>query len=56
MTGEIVMNDVEVPEKYVTQYKWFKGPFGYLSRARYGISWGVIELRSIVGMQPGSMV
>ena len=43
VTGEIVMNDVEVPEENILpNINGLKGPFGCLSRARYGISWGVM--------------
>ncbi len=43
VTGEIVMNDVEVPEEnMLPNINGLKGPFGCLSRARYGISWGVM--------------
>jgi glutaryl-CoA dehydrogenase len=43
ITGEIVMNAVEVGEEALLPYvKGLKGPFGCLNRARYGIAWGVI--------------
>ena len=43
VTGEIVMNDVAVPEENILpNINGLKGPFGCLSRARYGISWGVM--------------
>ncbi|HEV7438258.1 MAG TPA: acyl-CoA dehydrogenase [Methylobacterium sp.] len=42
-TGEIVMEDVEVPESaLLPNVSGLKGPFGCLNRARYGISWGVM--------------
>lgn len=42
-TGEIVMEDVEVPEAaMLPNVSGLKGPFGCLNRARYGIAWGVI--------------
>jgi glutaryl-CoA dehydrogenase len=42
-TGEIVMDDVEVPESaLLPNVSGLKGPFGCLNRARYGISWGVM--------------
>ncbi len=43
ITGEIVMQDVEVGEDALLPYvEGLKGPFGCLNRARYGISWGVL--------------
>ena len=43
ITGEIVMDDVEVPEaSLLPNVKGLKGPFGCLNRARYGISWGAL--------------
>lgn len=43
ITGEIVMNDVEVGEDaLLPNVQGLKGPFGCLNRARYGISWGVM--------------
>ena len=43
ITGEIVMQDVEVPESaLLPNVEGLKGPFGCLNRARYGISWGVL--------------
>ncbi len=43
VTGEIVMNDVEVGEDaLLPQASGLKGPFGCLNRARYSISWGVM--------------
>jgi len=43
ITGEIVMQDVEVPEDaLLPNVEGLKGPFGCLNRARYGISWGVL--------------
>jgi glutaryl-CoA dehydrogenase len=41
ITGEIVMDGVEVPEEaLLPNVEGLKGPFGCLNRARYGISWG----------------
>ncbi len=41
VTGEIVMQDVFVPEENLLPgVKGLKGPFGCLNRARYGIAWG----------------
>ncbi|WP_131196975.1 acyl-CoA dehydrogenase [Lichenihabitans psoromatis] len=43
ITGEIVMEDVEVPEtSLLPNVAGLKGPFGCLNRARYGIAWGVM--------------
>ena len=43
VTGQIVMDDVEVPEDAILPgVSGLKGPFGCLNRARYGISWGVM--------------
>jgi len=43
ITGEIVMDDVEIPEaNLLPNVKGLKGPFGCLNRARYGIAWGVM--------------
>jgi len=41
VTGEIVMQDVFVPEEnLLPNVEGLKGPFGCLNRARYGIAWG----------------
>lgn len=41
VTGEIVMQDVFVPESHKFQdVKGLKGPFSCLNKARYGIAWG----------------
>jgi glutaryl-CoA dehydrogenase len=41
VTGEIVMDGVEVPEaSLLPNVSGLKGPFGCLNRARYGIAWG----------------
>ncbi|MBE0452141.1 MAG: acyl-CoA dehydrogenase [Roseovarius sp.] len=43
VTGEIVMDNVEVPESAILPHvQGLKGPFGCLNRARYGIAWGVM--------------
>ena len=42
ITGEIVMQSVEVPADNLLDVEGLKGPFGCLNRARYGISWGVM--------------
>ncbi|MBI1206821.1 MAG: acyl-CoA dehydrogenase [Azospirillum sp.] len=42
-TGEIVMDEVFVPEaNLLPGVQGLKGPFGCLTRARYGISWGAM--------------
>lgn len=40
ITGEIVLEDVVVPEENMLDVSGLKGPFGCLNRARYGIAWG----------------
>jgi glutaryl-CoA dehydrogenase len=43
VTGEIVMQDVFVPEEQLLPaVEGLKGPFGCLNKARYGISWGAL--------------
>jgi glutaryl-CoA dehydrogenase len=43
VTGEIVMDGVEVPETaLLPNAEGLAGPFGCLNRARYGIAWGVL--------------
>ena len=43
VTGEIVMQDVEVTEEaLLPNVAGLSGPFGCLNRARYGIAWGVM--------------
>lgn len=44
VTGEIVLNDVHVPEANFLPNApaGLAGPFGCLNRARYGISWGAM--------------
>jgi glutaryl-CoA dehydrogenase len=43
ITGEIVMDEVFVPEaNLLPNVKGLKGPFGCLTKARYGISWGAM--------------
>lgn len=42
ITGEVVMQNVEVPEDALLDIEGLKGPFGCLNRARYGISWGAL--------------
>ena len=43
VTGDIVMDDVEVPETALLPgASGLGGPFGCLNRARYGIAWGAM--------------
>ncbi|WP_238120648.1 MULTISPECIES: acyl-CoA dehydrogenase [unclassified Xanthobacter] len=43
ITGEIVLDDVEIPEEnLLPNVSGLAGPFGCLNRARYGIGWGAI--------------
>ncbi len=43
VTGEIVMDDVAVPEdNLLPNAAGLAGPFGCLNRARYGIAWGTM--------------
>jgi glutaryl-CoA dehydrogenase len=43
MTGEVVMDDVFVPEANVLpDVSGLKGPFSCLNKARFGISWGAL--------------
>ncbi len=43
VTGEIVMDDVFVPEEnLLPNVSGLKGPFGCLNRARFGIAWGAL--------------
>lgn len=43
ITGEIVMDDVFVPEEHLLpNVEGLKGPFGCLNKARYGIAWGAL--------------
>jgi glutaryl-CoA dehydrogenase len=43
VTGEIVMDDVFVPEdNLLPRVTGLKGPFGCLNHARYGIAWGAL--------------
>ncbi len=42
-TGQIVMDEVMVPEsQQLDGVRGLKGPFGCLTRARYGIAWGAM--------------
>lgn len=43
ITGEIVMDDVFVPESNLfAEVRGLKGPFSCLNKARYGIAWGAL--------------
>lgn len=43
VTGQIAMNDVFVPkEQLLPSVTGLRGPFGCLTKARYGISWGAL--------------
>lgn len=43
LTGQIVMEDVEVPEENLLPHvSGLTGPFGCLNNARYGIAWGAL--------------
>jgi len=43
ITGEIVLDNVEVPEAaLLTKAKGLSGPFSCLNKARFGIAWGVM--------------
>jgi len=43
ITGQIVMQDVEVPESaLLPNVEGLKGPFGCLNNARFGIAWGTL--------------
>jgi glutaryl-CoA dehydrogenase len=43
ITGEIVMDDVFVPEaNLLPNVNGLKGPFGCLNKARFGIAWGAL--------------
>lgn len=42
LTGEIVMDNVEVPEGNRLNVTGLKGPFSCLNKARYGIGWGAL--------------
>lgn len=43
ITGEIVMDDVFIPEENILpDAKGLNGPFGCLNNARYGIAWGAL--------------
>jgi glutaryl-CoA dehydrogenase len=43
VTGEIVLDDVEIPEdNMLPNVRGLAGPFGCLNKARYGIAWGAM--------------
>ena len=42
-TGELVFDNVQVPKENIfPEIKGLKGPFGCLTKARYGIAWGAL--------------
>ncbi|WP_163833072.1 acyl-CoA dehydrogenase [Spartinivicinus ruber] len=52
ITGEIVMEDVVVPEEQLLpNVKGIKGPFGCLNKARYGIAWGALGAAEFCWLQ-----
>ncbi len=56
ITGQIVMDDVEVPESaLLPNASGLQGPFGCLNRARYGIAWGVMGAAEDCCIAPGNM-
>ncbi|MGJ8669194.1 MAG: acyl-CoA dehydrogenase [Oceanococcus sp.] len=42
ISGEIVMQNVDIPEDRLLQVEGIKGPFSCLNKARYGIAWGAL--------------
>lgn len=42
ITGQILLDDVDVPESHRLDVLGLKGPFDCLNRARYGIAWGAM--------------
>ncbi len=42
ITGQIVMEDVSVPDSHRLDVQGLKGPFSCLNKARYGIAWGAM--------------
>jgi glutaryl-CoA dehydrogenase len=42
ITGEVVMDEVFVPEENLLNVQGLKGPFTCLNSARYGIAWGAL--------------
>jgi glutaryl-CoA dehydrogenase len=51
-TGMIAMDEVQVPEaNLLPGVSGLKGPFGCLSRARYGIAWGALGAAEFCWMQ-----
>ena len=49
ITGEIVMDDVFVPEaNLLPNVSGLKGPFGCLNKARYGIAWGALGAAEVL--------
>jgi glutaryl-CoA dehydrogenase len=42
ITGQLVFDEVFVPQARVLNVQGFKGPFSCLNKARYGIAWGAL--------------
>jgi glutaryl-CoA dehydrogenase len=42
VTGQVVMDDVVVPDSHRLDVQGLKGPFSCLNKARFGISWGAM--------------
>ncbi|MBI2382937.1 MAG: acyl-CoA dehydrogenase [Gammaproteobacteria bacterium] len=42
LTGQIVMDEVHVPDENRLNVEGLKGPFSCLNKARYGIAWGAM--------------
>lgn len=54
VTGEIVLEDVEIPEEnLLPNARGLSGPFGCLNKARFGIAWGPWARRRIAGTRRG---
>jgi glutaryl-CoA dehydrogenase len=42
ITGQVVMDEVRVPDSHRLDVQGLKGPFSCLNKARYGIAWGAM--------------
>jgi glutaryl-CoA dehydrogenase len=42
ITGQVVMDEVSVPDSHRLDVQGLKGPFSCLNKARYGIAWGAM--------------
>jgi glutaryl-CoA dehydrogenase len=42
ITGQVVMDEVRVPDTHRLDVQGLKGPFSCLNKARYGIAWGAM--------------